>query len=168
MSGWTTAIMAIGTAVSAAGSYQQAKAAQAQANYQSQVAANNAIIAQQNAEVVRDRGKVAEGEQRDRIAQAKGAVKAGAAGAGFLVDDYGSTNVDLLADVAEAGELDMKRIQEATAMEERRALLQGQDFQAQSGLYALQASNISTVTAAGGTFLSGASSTASNYQKLTT
>lgn len=153
---WAVVVAAVGTAVSAAGMYSQSKAAQAQARYQQQVANNNAIIAQQNAADVRDRGKRDEEEHRARIGQSKGAAKGDMAPNGFLIDDPGSTNVDLLADIAEMGELDIKKIQDNTAREERRALIQGDNFQAQAGLYGLQASAQSPGLAAGGTLLSGA------------
>lgn len=156
----------VGTGVATVGAYQQSQAAKSQANYQAAVARNNAIIAQQNAADARDRGKAAEEEHRDRIAQAKGSVTAGAAAAGFLVDDPGSTNVDLLADVAEAGELDIQKIRDNTEREAHRALVQGVNFTAQAGLFDAQASAQSPMMAAGGTFLSGAAQSATAISKV--
>tara|TARA_R110002126_G_scaffold110234_7_gene247361 strand:+ start:2649 stop:3209 length:561 start_codon:yes stop_codon:yes gene_type:complete len=153
---WAVVVSAVGVAVATASSYQQAQSAKAQAKYQQQVAYNNSIIAQQNAADVRDRGKRDKEEHRDRIAQSKGSVKGDQAALGFLIDDPGSTNVDLLADIAEAGALDLKKIEENTAAEERRALIQGDNFVAQAGLYGLKASAQNAGLAAGGTLLSGA------------
>ena len=159
--------MAVGTAVSTIGAYQQAQAAKQQANFQRQQAEVNAIIAQQNAADVRDRGKVAEEEQRDQIAQNKGTVRAAEAAHGFLVDDPGSTNVDQLVDLAGKGELDVLRIRDNTLREERRALIQADNFTAQAGAFGAQASNINPAMSAGGTLLSGAGSAAGNFKSLT-
>ena len=125
---WAVVVSAVGVAVATASSYQQAQSAKAQAKYQQQVAYN----------------------------QSKGSVKGDQAALGFLIDDPGSTNVDLLADIAEAGALDLKKIEENTAAEERRALIQGDNFVAQAGLYGLKASAQNAGLAAGGTLLSGA------------
>jgi len=118
---------------------QQAKSAAAQANYQAAVARNNAIIARQNADSIRDRGAAEEEDHRRRIAQTKGAARASQAALGFLVDDPGSTNADLLADLAEAGELDVLRIRDKTEAEAHRSIVQGVNFQAQAGLFDTQA-----------------------------
>ncbi len=122
---------------------QQARAAAAQANFQAAVARNNAIIARQNADAIRDRGKAEEEDHRRRIAQTKGAARASQAALGFLVDDPGSTNADLLADLAEAGELDILRIRDKTEAEAHRAIVQGVNFQAQAGLFDTQAAGAS-------------------------
>ena len=168
MSGWTIGAMVVSTAVSTYGAYQQAQAQRAQANYQAAVARNNVIIAQQNAADIRDRGETAEDEHRRRIKQTKGTAKAVQASNGFLVDDSeDSTNVQMVADLAEAGELDILRIRDNTAREEHRALVEGVNFQAQAGLFDLKASSISPGMAAGSTLLSGAASTFGTYHKLT-
>ncbi|WP_340152010.1 hypothetical protein [uncultured Sneathiella sp.] len=151
---------ALGAVSGAMGARQQAQAAQQQANFQASVQRNNAIIAQQNAADVRNRGEVEAQEHRDRIRQTRGAVVASQAANGFLVDDPGSSNVDLLADVMEAGELDVLRIEENTAREERRALIQGQNFTAQAGLFDAQASAQNPGLAGATTLLSGAAKTA--------
>ena len=166
MAWWTTAAIAIGTVVSAAGAAQQQRAAQSQAQFQAGLARNNAIIAQQNAADAKDRGKADAEEHRDRVEQQKGAVKADQAGSGFLVDDPGSTNVDLLADVAEAGALDIRRIEQNTDREVRRALIQGDNFTAQASLYGIKASSYSPGTAAAGTLLSGAAQAGANYKSM--
>lgn len=156
---WAVVVSAVGVGMSAIGSYQQAQAAKSQANYQAQVAMNNSIIAQQNAADVRDRGKRDIEEHRDRIAQSKGAAKGDMASLGFLIDDPDSTNVKLLADIAEVGALDVLKMRDNTDREERRALIQGDQFVAQAGLYGLQASAQNPGAAAAGTLLSGASKT---------
>ena len=155
---WAVTIAAIGVGVSGIGMAQRASAAKAQAQYQQQVAYNNSIIARQNAADAVDRGKRDEEEHRDRVGQSKGAAKGDMAALGFLIDDPDSTNVGMLASIAEAGELDIKKIQDATNREKRRALLQGDQFVAQAGLYGLQANAANPGAAAAGTLLSGASS----------
>ena len=154
------AFSAVGTIASAAGAAQQARAARDQANFQAGVARNNSIIAQQNAADVRDRGKVEAQEHRDRIKQTKGAAIASEAASGFLVDDPGSTNADLIADIAEAGELDVLRIRDNTEREARRAEVQGSNFKAQAGLFGMQASAQNPGLAGATTLLAGASRTA--------
>jgi hypothetical protein len=161
-----TAITAVGAIAGAAGSYQQAQAQKGQARYQAAVARNNAIIANQNAADARDRGEAAEDEHRRRIEQTKGSARAAQAGQGFLVDDTeDSTNVQMVADLAEAGELDVLRIRDNTEREARRAQIQGVNFQAEAGLFDLKASSISPGMAAGGSLLGSASSVYGTYKK---
>ena len=162
----TMAVMSmVGTAVSAVGAYQQAQSAKGQARYQAAVARNNAIIAGQNAADVRDRGKVAEQDMRRRIKQTKGAAKATQAASGFLVDDTeDSTNVQMVADLAEAGELDILRIRDNTAREAHRAEVQGTQFTAEAGLFDLKGSSGGGIGAAAGTLLGGAASAAKIYK----
>lgn len=152
---WGVVIAAVGVGMSAMGTYQQSKARAAQAQYQSQVAMNNSIIAQQNAADVRDRGTRDEEDHRAKVAQSKGAAKGSMAANGFLIDDPGSTNVDLLADIAEAGEYDIQKIQDNTAREERRALIRAITLLPRLGFTA-KAGAENPAFSAGGTLLSGA------------
>ena len=140
------AISFAGTAISAVGAYQQqqaaANSARNQATYAAGVARNNAIIAGQNAADIRDRGAVAEADHRQRINQSKGSAKAVQASNGFLVDDTAdSTNVQLVADLAEAGELDILRIHDNTEREARRAQIQGDQFTSDAGLLDMEAAS---------------------------
>ena len=154
-----------GAAVGAVGAYQQAQAAQAQANYQAQVAQNNAIIAKQNAERIAQYGDIAEDEQRRRLLATKGAARARLAANGLLVDDTQDTTAAfLLADLAEAGEYDILKLRDKYAQEERAAQVQGMNYQAQAGLYQLQASAQSPGMAAVGSLLSSAGKVASAGQ----
>jgi hypothetical protein len=155
---WITAVASIGSAlVGAVGAYQQSQAAQAQANYQRQVAENNAIIAQQNATRIRQQAEVAEEEQRQRIVATKGAAKARLAANGLLVDDPGDTTASLfLQDIAEIGEYDILKLRDNYEQEARVAAIQGSNYQAQAGLFGLQAAAQSPGFAAAGSLLSGA------------
>ena len=152
-----------GTAMGAIGQYQASQAAAAsarnQANYQAQVARNNAIIAQQNAADVRDRGERAEADHRQRISQTKGSARAVQASSGFLVDDTAdSTNVQMMADLAEAGALDILTIRDNTEREAHRAEVQGQQFVAEAGLFDLKSASSTGpgVLGGAGTLLGGA------------
>ena len=158
--GATFLVMAA-AAVSAKGQMDAAKAQQASLDFQAQVASNNQTIALQNAADVRDRGEVEENEHRRRVKQTKGAARASQAANGFLVDDdAGSTNIDLLSDIEEAGTLDILRLRDNTAREARRAEIQGVNFQAQSSLLSLQSDSINPGLAAAGTLLAGAAKAA--------
>jgi len=152
------AIAAIASAVvGTASAYQQSQAAKSQANYQRQVAENNAVIAQQNATRIRQQAEVAEDEQRERIAATKGAAKARLAANGLLVDDPGDTTASLfLQDIAEIGEYDILKLRDNYEQEARVAEVQGSNYQAQAGLFGLQAAAQSPGFAAAGTLLSSA------------
>ena len=144
-------------AVGAIGAYQQSQAAKAQANYQRQVAENNAVIAQQNATRIRQQAEVAESEQRERILATKGAATARLAANGLLVDDPGDTTASLfLQDIAEIGEYDILKLRDNYEQEARVAEVQGSNYQAQAGLFGLQAAAQSPGFAAAGSLLSGA------------
>jgi hypothetical protein len=153
-----TAVAAVASAaVGTVGAYQQSQAAKAQARYQQQVAQNNAIIAQQNADRIRQQAEVAEDEQRERIAATKGAAKARLAANGLLVDDPGDTTASLfLQDIAEIGEYDILKLRDNYEQEARVAEIQGSNYQAQAGLFGLQAAAQSPGLAAAGSLLSSA------------
>ncbi len=153
-----TAVAAVGSAVvGAVGAYQQSQAAKAQANYQRQVAENNSTIAQQNATRIRQQAEVAEEEQRERVAATKGAARARLAANGLLVDDPGDTTASLfLQDIAEIGEYDILKMRDNYEQEARVAEIQGVNYQAQAGLFGLQASAQSPGFAAAGSLLSSA------------
>ena len=153
-----SAIAAVaGAATGAIGAYQQSQAAKAQANYQRQVAENNAVIAQQNATRIRQQAEVAGAEQRERIAATKGAAKARLAANGLLVDDPGDTTASLfLQDIAEIGEYDILKLRDNYEQEARVAEIQGSNYQAQAGLFGLQAAAQSPGFAVASSLLSGA------------
>jgi hypothetical protein len=152
------AVAAIASAgVGAVGAYQQSQAAKSQARYQQQVAQNNAIIAQQNADRIRQQAEVAEDEQRERLAATKGAARARLAANGLLVDDTEDATASLLLqDIAEIGEYDILKIRDNYEQEARVAEIQGSNYQAQAGLFGLQASAQSPGLAAAGSLLSSA------------
>ena len=147
------------TAFSAFGAMREAQAQKEQYNYQRQVAENNAVIARQNATAIRQRMEVAEDEQRERVAATKGSAAARLAANGLLVDDPDeeSTAVGLLADIAEMGEYDVLKLRYTYEQEARAAEIQGINYDAQAGLFQLQADNTpSGAMAAAGSLLSSA------------
>lgn len=146
-----TAILTVaGTAMSAIGAFQQAEAQKAQAEYSAAVSRNNAIIAEQNAADIVQRGEVARDVQRRRINQTIGAARAAIAGSGLLLDegDGGTTSALLLDDLRTAGQFDIMTLKANVDREERRAKIQGMNFQAEAGLFDLQASSINPGLAA--------------------
>ena len=139
------------------GAYRQSQAAQAQARYQAQVAANNRIIAQQNADRIRQNMGQAEDEQRQRIAQTKSSARAAMGASGFLVDDTEDSTFSLIQqDIMELGEYDILKLRDNYEQEARTAEIQGVNYQAQAGLYNLQASSYSPFMAAAGSLLGSA------------
>ena len=158
-----SAVAAVGSlGMSVMGAYQQSRAAQAQARYQAQVARNNATIAQQNADRIRQNMDQAEDEQRERIAQTKGAARAAMGSSGFLVDDTADSTFSLIQqDIMELGEYDILKLRDNYEQDARTAEIQGVNYQAQAGLYNLQASSYSPFMAAAGSLLGGAGKVAS-------
>ena len=144
-------------AVGAVGAYQQSQAAKSQANYQRKVAENNSTIAKDNAKRIRQQAEVAEDEQRERIAATKGAVTSRLAANGLLVDDPGDTTASLfLQDIEGGGASDILKLRYNYEQEARVAEIQGSNYQAQAGLFGLQAAAQSPGLAAAGTLLSSA------------
>lgn len=149
----------VSTAVGAVGAYQQSQSAKAQANYQAAIANNNAIAARQNAERIRQEAEIAEDEQRERIQRTKGAAKVALAANGLLVDDTADSTAQMtLQDIAAEGEYDVLRLRDKYAQEERAALLQGTNYDAQGALMRLKADQQNSFMAAGSTLLEGAGS----------
>ena len=152
------AIAALASAgVGAVGAYQQSQAAKSQAKFQQKVAENNVTITQQNATRIRQQAEVAKDDQRERVAATEGAATARLAANGLLVDDPGYTTASLLLqDIAGFGKYDILKIGDNYEQEARVAEIQGVNYQAQAGLFGLQAAAQSPGFAAAGTLLSSA------------
>jgi hypothetical protein len=132
------------TAITAVGAVQQASAQKAQAEYNSAVARNNSIIAEQNAQDVEQRGGIALAQRRQALSQTIGSARAAIAGSGLLVDDAPETTpAMLLDDLTVAGQMDILTLEGNIAREARRARIQGGEFEAQAGLFGLEARSIS-------------------------
>lgn len=139
-----TVLAVASTAVSVIGAVQQAQAQKAQAEYNSAVARNNATIAEQNAQDVEQRGDIALAQRRQALNQTIGSARAAIAGSGLLVDDEpGTTPALLLDDLTVAGQMDILTLEGNIARESRRARIQGAQYEAQAGLFELEASSIS-------------------------
>lgn len=77
--------------------------------------------------------------------------------------DEGGTFEDQIGDLAEAGELDILRIRDNVESEKRRALIQGEQFVAEAGLFDLKGQNAGAGFASFATLLGGATKAAGGY-----
>jgi hypothetical protein len=161
-----TIASAVGTGLSAIGAYQQSKATKSQMEYNAAIQRNNSITAQYDAEAIRERGKEEEADHRDRIRQTIGDARAGQAAGMFLIDDKkDSTNVQLIGDLAEAGELDILRLRDDVELRARAREIEASNFDSQAGLFDMSAAAQSPFLAGATTLLSGAAATAGVYAK---
>jgi len=143
-----TTVAVASTAISAIGAVQQARAQRAQAEYNAAVARNNAIISAQNEADIIQRGEVARDIQRIRIGQTIGAARAAIAGSGLLLEGGEETTTGmLLGDLQTAGQFDIMTLKGNIDREARRARIEGTQFEAQAGLFDLQASSINPLLA---------------------
>lgn len=134
-----TAVSIAGVGLSAYGAYSSSQANKKQADAQASQAKANAEIAKRNAADVIVRGDDALFDQKMATIASLSQVRSGTAGAGFTVDAMGTTGMDLYRSMAEAGEIDISRLQENIDREEQRALDQGAGFTAQANQFAIQA-----------------------------
>lgn len=145
----------LSTGVQVYGAVQQAQAQKAQAEYNAAVARNNAVISAQNEADIIQRGRIATNAMRNRVSQTVGAARAVIAGTGLLLDGGdGTTQSLLLDDLRTTGQFDIMTTKANVDREARRARIQGTQYEAQAGLFDLQASTISPALA-GLTALSG-------------
>tara|TARA_R110000764_G_C11029370_1_gene385290 strand:- start:6402 stop:6908 length:507 start_codon:yes stop_codon:yes gene_type:complete len=133
-----TAVAVAGVGLSAYGAYSSSKANKAQSKAQAEQAAMNAEISKRNAKDVVKQGDAALFDQKIATLVSMGQVRSGTAGAGFVVDSAGTTGAQLYRSMAEAGELDISRLQENIEREEQRALDQGANFTAQADQFKIQ------------------------------
>lgn len=156
----------IGLGMAAKSAADTAAANKARANYQAAVARNNAIIAQQNAAAIVDRGEQEKADLRRHIRLVKGTAAPIQAAKGWLVDDTeDSTVAQQRADLAEAGALDILRLDDKIQLRKREALIQGQNYQTQAGLFDFEASTSSPGGAFAGTLIAGAGDVIGKFGK---
>lgn len=137
------------TVVSTVGALQQAQAQRAQAEYQAAVARNNAIIAEQNRADIVQRGDIALEKQRERVRQTIGAARAALSTSGLMLGGTpGETTSLLQQDLRTAGQMDILTLRGNIEREARKAEITGINYEAQAGLFDLQASSISPFLAA--------------------
>lgn len=125
-------------ALNAYGAYKSSQQNKAMAGAQSEQSAMNAAIAERNAADAVSRGKDAISDQKKAAIRSLSSVRSGTAGAGLVVDGADTTGQLLVKSMAEAGELDIIRLQENIDREEQRALDQGANFTAQSDQFKIQ------------------------------
>lgn len=156
--GGTGALIGAGIGLSAAGSYAASKSRKQSAAFSRDVALTNKQIAEDNARDVELRGRQAVYDQRRAVAREVSDIRTATAASGIVVDEAGTTPQDMVQAMNEAGELDVMRLRNNIEREERRALVQGVNFEAQAGQFELQRSSESpfrsALTTAAGAALS--------------
>jgi hypothetical protein len=134
----STIIAGVGVGLSAYGAYKSSKQNKKVAKAQSEQADMNAAIAKRTALDVVERGKDSLFDQKLATLRSLSSVRAGTAGAGFVVDSSGTTGEQLYRAMAQAGQLDITRLSENIDREKQRALDQGANFTAQANQYEIQ------------------------------
>lgn len=154
------------TVLGAVGTIQQASAASAQANYQAKVAANNATIANNMAKDTRDRGTIAEQQQRQQTKQLMGRQRA-AMGANGVELGSGSA-LDVIGDTAQIGELDALTVRGNYEREALGYQNQAQNFKNDAAFARARASAAAAAgpMAAAGTILGGIGSVAQKWYQM--
>jgi hypothetical protein len=152
-----------GTAISAYGAYQGYQAQARADDYNAQIAAQNERFAQMYAQDAIARGAQEEEAHRRKVAATLGSQRAAMGASGTQVNT--GTNLDLLTDTVELGELDALIIRDNARREARDYEIQGWNYGAQSELSRLSASSARSAAPLGaaGTLLGGASSTLFRY-----
>ena len=156
------ALGAAQTVTSSVSAFQQAKAQKDTLKARATVARRNQEIAAiEEANIVR-RGVRSEQAVRRNTRDLGKAQRAAFAGRG--VDVNFGTPLDIVAGTDVIGEFDVGTVRQNTANERFAAQVRGQGFQTEARFLDTAAGNISPANAAASTLLSGATSTALNYQ----
>ena len=153
----------IGAAMSGYGMYQQSQAQKAQAEYQSAVARNNQIIGEQNAADAMKRGQIEADKHRGKVQALKGSQKAAMAAGGFEIDS--GTNLDVLSDTAQLGELVALTILNNAEREAYQHKVAAMNSGAQSNLYGMAADAQSPLLSGGTALIGGLGNAAGAYAK---
>lgn len=153
------------TAVAAYSAYSQYEAQKDQAKYQQAVANNNKIMAERMAEDARYRGDEAARRARMKAQQLAGQQRAMLADSGVQVD-YGSA-IDLIGDTITIGEADALTLKGNAEREALGYLQRAAGFEAQSGLYGLEANQAGIAQGIGvaGSLASGVGSVSDKWYK---
>jgi len=152
--------------ISAVGMIQQGNQSKALGEYNAKVAENTAQQQQWAAEDAAARGQIAEDQQRTRTRQILGAQRAAFGAAGSDLTDQSTVNV--LSDTARAGELDALTIRSNAAREAWGFQNAATDSLSQAAASRFQgrAAQQAGWLSAGGTLLSGASNSYTQYRNL--
>lgn len=157
-------VSTIGLAASVYGSYQQSKAKKAELKYKEAVENNKTIISQRQAADAIKRGKVEQDQHRQKVSALKGRQRSLLAGSGFQVNEDDA--LDILADTAEAGELDALTIKNNAARTAWGHEVNASNSTAQAGLYRSQGDAENPIFSAGTTLFSGTGSVADKWGKM--
>lgn len=154
MCGVLEAVAVAGLGMSVMGQQRQAAAARAQANYQAQVQRNNEIIANRRADQILAEGQEERRRRKAQIGQLSASQTASLAAQG--VDVTTGSAVDLLADTAALGEVELQEIDRVAELEAYNMRVQAQNYASQAGLFDAQARNSSGTLSSAGRLLTGA------------
>lgn len=148
----------IGGVIGAIGAIQQGQAEAAQGKYQAAVAKNNQIISEQSAVYELQAGQVEEQASKMKTGQVIGEAHA-AQGASGLETESGSA-VKVRGTTGLIGDIDAATIRSNAAERAREYRIQGVNFDAQAGLYEMQAkqAQVASMFSAAGSIVGGLSS----------
>ena len=147
---------------------QQADDAEAEANYRSQVDVENAKRAEYLAEDAEKRGKTEQRKEEIRTQLAMGALRAGVAANGVVVDE--GSSMDMLVDEAGAGKLRELETKNNADREAQDFRIRSDQFTSNAALTQVAGTNKANAarSKATGTLLSTAGSVASKWYKFST
>lgn len=154
-------MLAAGTAMATSAAYNKSKADKAAYEYQSQVAKNNAQLAEWQAQDATMRGQTAEGVQRSKTAQLKGAQRASLAARGLALDE--GSPLDILTTTDYMGERDALTIRDNASREAWALREQGKGNTANASLLAARAGAENPLMSGATTFLTSGGSVASSW-----
>lgn len=159
----TTALLIGGAGVSAYGQYQQGQAAKDAAEYQAAVSRNNAIMEDRRAQQELEAGDREAIQRRRAIAQLIGQQRANVGASG--VEASGSP-LEVIADTAEQGTLDMATIRYNAELRAQDRRFSAQNLRAQSVLQEFEGRSAARAGQIGafGTILGGAGQASLAYK----
>ncbi|MBA1159337.1 virion core protein, T7 gp14 family [Microvirga mediterraneensis] len=153
-------------AVGAVGAIQQGNAAAASAKYNAAVNENNNVLAQRAAEDARKRGEQEAQEHNRRVSALRGKQTAAMAANG--VDLTSGSPLNVTADTAQLGALDVLTIRNNTEREALGYEAQGMNFRAEANLNRMQAKSARQAGMIGavGSVVSGFGQVADKWYKM--
>jgi hypothetical protein len=134
------AVLGVTSVLGAASGARQARAQAGEANYMAQVARNDQQIARWNAQRALQQGQVQEDLQRQKTQRVIGARRAALAGQGGDIDT--GSPVDIIGDIARAGELDARTVRNDAQVKAWKALLDADADAGRANLYDSRADDI--------------------------
>lgn len=153
--------MAVSAVVGAGAAYQGSQASKAAASYEAGVEEQNAALAEREAQDALARGRVEAGAFQRRLAQIKGSQAAQIAATG--ADIGGGSALDLQADTALLGDLDLLAVRQNAEREAYAARVGATGARSRARLSSFQARTTSPALAGGTSLLSSGSQYASAW-----